>query len=216
MATRPDEMTDKEYLAAVRAAREESVRFFSPENRAERELWVAKEFLTNLGVDYLDTELVHVTDDPPDVRFRGAAFEVKEILDPGRRRHAEYKEALEKAKAARKPRDLLEPVRPRDITYAQVCTQIEARLADLEVKYSTGARAQLDLLFYVNLENAFGYVPTPLPPPARWERFGYRSLCILMGRLSGVLIASENAPEFLKNGGARIVLRPRPHETAAI
>ena len=68
--------------------------------------------------EHLATELR--ASDPPDVRFRDAAFEIKEILDEGRRRHADLKEGLEKAKAARVPSDLLEPLTPRDITYNEV------------------------------------------------------------------------------------------------
>ena len=46
------EMTDEEYLIAVRKAREESVHFFASDKRAERELWVANEFLSNLGIQF--------------------------------------------------------------------------------------------------------------------------------------------------------------------
>jgi len=36
-----DEILDRQYLTAIRKAREESVRFFAAANRPERELWVA-------------------------------------------------------------------------------------------------------------------------------------------------------------------------------
>lgn len=202
-----DEMVDEEYLAAVRNAREESVRFFASDNRAERELWVANEFLTNLGVEFEQSELVHVTSDPPDVRFRGAEFEIKEVLDEGRRRHAEYKASVERAITATCPSDLLEHYTPRDITYAEIYTFVEAKVINLATKYSPDARAQMDLLFYVNLEDVHGYVKTPLPSQDRLSPFGFRSVSLVVGLFSGVLMANDTAPEFLKNEAPRIVRR---------
>ncbi len=201
------DMTDEEYLAAVRKAREESVRFFSPKNRRERELWVANEFLTNLGITFDQSELVHIKDDPPDVKFRAANFEIKEILDEGRRRHA--KASLERAYVATSPSELLSDVTPRDITYTEVCALIEARVDELATKYAPDARGQMDLLFYVNLDNVYGYVSTPLPSLKRLRQTGFRSVSLVIGRLSGVLMFTEAAPEFLRKDGVRIIRRPK-------
>src|SRR5690348_13841895 len=52
---------------------------------------------------------------PPDVKFRDAAFEIKEVLDEGRKRHDEYRDHLRRAWAARSPEELLEPYHPRCI-----------------------------------------------------------------------------------------------------
>ena len=82
---------------------EESVRFFDAANKPERERWVANEFLGNLGVEFVESEIQCVADEPPDIRFRSASFEVKEILDKGRRRHLAYKAALEVANSASSP-----------------------------------------------------------------------------------------------------------------
>ena len=209
-------MSDEEYLASVRKAREESVRFFESTNKPERERWVANEFLENLGVKFLQSEIQCVVDEPPDIRFRSASFEVKEILDYGRRRHTDYKAALETAKSATSPRDLLRQVTPRDITYAEVCDLVETEVARFTEKYAPATRGKLDLLFYVNLEDVFGYVATPLPAPSKWESYGFRSVLLVMGRMAGVLMAAQSAPDFLKNGGPRVILKPRGHEKNAI
>ena len=81
-------MTDDEYLEAQRKARAESVEYFSAAKKPEREQWVVRTFLTNLGITYTTTEVIE-GEDPPDVQFRSANFEVKEVLDSGRRRHRE-------------------------------------------------------------------------------------------------------------------------------
>ena len=167
-------MPDDEYLEQIRKARAESVRYFSSKNKPERERWVVVEFLTNLGVSFVESEVQSVVDEPPDVRFRSAAFEVKGILDPDRRRHEEFKAALARAKAATSPKDLLEPATPRDVTYTEVCDQIENEVARFATKYLVEMRAKLDLLFYVNLADVYGYVATPLPSPSTWEQYGFR------------------------------------------
>jgi hypothetical protein len=211
-----EEMSDEEYLASVRKAREESLRFFDSSNKPERERWVVNEFLGNLGLEFTESEIQSVADEPPDIRFRSASFEVKEILDEGRRRHADYKTALAKANSARSPKDLLEPVAPRDITYAEICNLVESEVVRFAAKYAPATRSNLDLLFYVNLENVFGYFATPLPPSSKWDPYGFRSISVVMGRLAGVLTAAQVAPDFLKDGGSRVVLRPREYDKHAI
>src|SRR5688572_24417938 len=93
---------EETYLAEHRKALLESVAFWSPGKKLERELWVAKTFLRHLKVQYAESELVPETSEPPDINFRGARFEIKEILDSDRRRHEEYREKLAKAKSAKR------------------------------------------------------------------------------------------------------------------
>jgi hypothetical protein len=116
-------MTDDEYLEAQRKARAESVQFFRSSNKPERERWVVREFLTNLGLAFDDAEVQSPNHDPPDVKFRDANFEIKEILSEGRRRHQEYKEGLQQALEATSPADLVECTRremSQCLTFARV------------------------------------------------------------------------------------------------
>jgi hypothetical protein len=103
-------MNDAEFIQERIEALEESVEFFSAKNKTEREIWVAESFIQNLNIGYEESEFYSPEKDPPDVVFRDLAFEVKEILDPGRRRHDEYKEELENA---RKATNAQEPTSPR-------------------------------------------------------------------------------------------------------
>lgn len=89
-------MSDEDFIDDRRRALKESIAYFSAKNKAERERWVCLELVQNLGIAYDETEIVSPENDPPDVIFRDARFEVKEILDQGRKRHAEYKAALQK------------------------------------------------------------------------------------------------------------------------
>jgi hypothetical protein len=201
-------MTDEEYLDIQRKALEESVRFFTPAMKGVRELWVVAEFLANLGTAFLPSDLVP-GGDPPDVRFGDAEFEVKEILDVGRRRHAEFKAALEKAKRARSPHELLEDYTPRDITYQEVYQLVEKCVLEVSRKYAADFKKGLDLLFYVNLDDVHGYIDTPLPAPDALRATGFRSVSCVIGPLGIVLMVNDGAPAFLSENGPRIVRRSK-------
>ena len=193
MSDMPDD-----YIQTVVKAREESVRFFSSAAKSERELWVAKEFLENLGVKFLDSELAVPVSDPPDVAFRGALFEIKEIMNQGRRRHAEFKDSLKRARAATSIDELFEQYTPRDITYTEVYALVLERASKLATsKYPLAVRQGLDLLFYVNLEDVHGFVGSPLPAQETIRAMGWRSVSFLMGCISCVIVAQPNAPDLL-------------------
>jgi hypothetical protein len=136
-------MNDDEFLAAVRKEREDNVRFLSNDGKVERELWVAREFLKNLGINFSEEELISPPEDPPDVIFRSLQFEIKDIVDYSR--HGEAKHSLRTAQDAEKPGDLIEPCIARDTTYTEVVNLIEEKARRL--KYAPSTRPNLDLLF---------------------------------------------------------------------
>jgi Putative endonuclease, protein of unknown function (DUF1780) len=200
-------ITRKLGLAERRRALEESVDFFSSKNKLEREKWVVGETITNLGIEYSDDELVPVSDEPPDVRFRGAEFELKEIMDPDRPRHLEYKKALQKARATSDPVDLLQPFTPRDVTLTEIYEKLLGGTSELRSKYAPATCRNLDLLFYVNLEDVMGLVETPFSDVTSLRSQPWRSVTFLMGRRTCVLVARDDAPEFLKAAVGRVIHR---------
>jgi len=201
-------MTDEEYLEAQRKARAESVEFFRAPNKPERERWVVREFLTNLGLVFSDTEVRSPDQDPPDVTFHDANFEIKEILSKGRRRHQEYKEGLQKALEATSPSDLVEMYTPRDFAVFDVCAGVYVEAKELaELKYAADTRKALDLLFYVNITDVSGLQETPFPDLTPIDKLGFRSVSFLMGYRSCTLSAAADAPSFLHGALKRIVHR---------
>jgi len=104
----------------MQEALKESVDFFSPKSKDERELWVGTSFIENLGIPFDEGEFFVSPHDPPDVIFREVRFEIKEILDPGRKRHSEYKHKLNKSYKATKPDDFLEEYTPIDLAPTQI------------------------------------------------------------------------------------------------
>jgi hypothetical protein len=208
-------MTDDEYLEAQRKARAESVDYFGAANKPEREQWVVRTFLTNLGISYTTTELVEGKD-PPDVQFRDANFEIKEVLDPGRRRHQEYKEGLEEAIRATTPRDLVKPAPFNEIAISKVYELILQSGEELaRKKYALELRRRLDLLFYVNLLNTYEFIEVPFPNVTALSSLGWRSVSFAKGFRSCVLTATDNAPIFLRSSVGRIVHRNVEDEAAS-
>jgi hypothetical protein len=205
MAPKVNSMNDDEYIESIRKDCKESVEFYSSSSRHEREKWVANEFLTNLKIIFEQAELEPVTDDPPDVRFRSAEFEIKEILDPGRLRHKESKEALEKAMDAKDAKDFIEHYVARDIKYTEIFALVEVDVKKYADKYPDDVKKSMDLLFYVNLKDTRAYTATPIPPQGELSKYGFRSISFVSGPLSAILMANNDAPEFLRNGGPRVI-----------
>jgi hypothetical protein len=139
-------MENEEFLKDRRCALEKSIEYFSAKNKQERERWVCTEFIKNLGIAFDETEVLSPNDDPPDVTFRDARFEIKEVLDPGRRRHAEYKASLRKAVETSDPLDLVGQFTLQDnITPLQLGNRILKELESFNGHYAPSVRANLDL-----------------------------------------------------------------------
>ena len=193
----PPSHRDQQFLDDLREALEASVDFFSPHRKCERELWDCEAFLSNLSVSFEASELLPQVDDPPDVVFRDARFETKEIMDPGRRRHQEYKEALAKAKSAKDPREMLEEYHPQYLTPEEIGSLVQAELDGLVNRYEPQLVAKLDLLFYVNLKS-HSIEAGPMPQAARFAPYGWRSVSAFIRWGALVLFAAPDAPEFIR------------------
>lgn len=199
-------MDDRAFIDDRIAALKDSVKYFGNKNKPERERWVCTEFLCNLRIPFTDADIQSPENDPPDVVFADARFEIKEILDPGRKRHDEYKQRLVHAERANDPQELLTMFTPKDITLIGVCERVKEALQELGDGYLAGERGGIDLLFYVNLKHHI-LTEGPLPDLAQLREFGWRSIAVLMGWSSFVLYAAEDAPSFLSNNVGHVVHR---------
>jgi len=189
-------MNDAEFIKERIEALEESIEYYSAKNKAEREIWVAEAFIQNLNIEYESSEFHSPEQDPPDVVFRDAEFEVKEILDLGRRRHDEYKAELESTRKATSAQELLRLYRPIDKSIKDIyklCLEATRALT----KYPAAVRASTDLLYYVNLQHVVGLFETPFPDATELELLGWRSVSFVMGHRSCVFTTRLDASDIL-------------------
>lgn len=185
-------------------ALEESVKYYSPQKKEERELWVGNSFIASLNIQFEDDEIKTPEQDPPDVIFRDAEFEIKEILDPNRRRHEEYKKLLEKAYLIKKPDELLTQFRPVEKTITEIYQLCLEKTQSLVNKYAPSVIKSTDLLYYINLQNVMGLIETPFPDTTDLKKLGWRSVSFVMGLRSCVLTTNNNASSFLVSASHKI------------
>lgn len=200
----------KERIQQQVEAVEKSIKDFSNEMKPEGEREICAAFLRCLTIHFKDEEIIPVPkrERCPDVRFRSAAFEVKEILTKGRKRDLEYKQALAEYKNAKTIGDLWENVtiRPKVIPLSDVYSIICAFVGKYTNHYAPTVRASLDLLVYVNisglsLQSESGFSPEY---ESRFSNLGWRSISMLMDccgpvsySVGSVLYLSESGPDFL-------------------
>ena len=142
MGTR--EMTSNEELIASHIqGLEESVAYYSPKNKTERERWVAERFFENLNLAFHESELTFPKIDPPDFIFKGFEFEIKEILDKGRKRHDEYKAELARAKTITNHLELYKLAKPINKSLKEIAELCYEEAHALNSKYNTQFKKEL-------------------------------------------------------------------------
>lgn len=202
-------MRDSDPLEDHREAIRDSVRYFSVEQKAERERYVVKAFLKRMGIAFAEEEVRSVEKDPPDVAFRDARFEVKEIMDEGRERHREYKEKYMKALEATEVSQLFRSFIPKTLDLLETYRLVVEESLALMKKYPASACANLDLLFYINLLDVMRFDDSAILNMSTIRLHPWRSVSFVLGPLAGgVLAARESAPEFLKDLLGQIITPP--------
>ena len=183
-----------------------SVDYFRSDNKAERERWTCRELLLNMNMTAEADSFISPEVDPPDVVYGEARFEVKEIMDRGRRRHAEFRAALDRAPEAADPSQSMKQYAPRDITPAEIGGLVEVRLERLAKKYEPKLQSTLDLLFYVNLIEHH-LKKGPMPSSSSFSSYGWRSVSAVIGWGALVFAAEREAPTFIRDVAGSIAVR---------
>jgi hypothetical protein len=202
-------MDFEKYKDIQLSALREADKFLSNVSKKERELWVVREFLKTLGLDYAEGELDSPSEDPPDVTFGTAHFEVTELMDEGRTRHKEFKERLKRLEAAQSYADILEHEDwDKEVpSPEQLIAKVEKRLGDKI--YGADIMVQTDVILYVNplkhyIDNSRLVISVPEDSPLRQ----WRSVTLLFnGGVAYVLFASASAPAFIREVSGRVIKR---------
>jgi hypothetical protein len=194
---------DEEYLAKLREDAAEAKTFFSNAKKLERERMVVRAFLRCIGEQFADDEVRVGTDEPVDVAFRDARFQIMEILG-GRQRGRELQEREQRYEKAERLSNLLESFAASEPFSLSEGAQFAAEaLAGKASRYGVTNCAKLDALVYVNLKDRHLY-PKPgqltIDPVSatEFDRQGWRSVSILSLPYGVGLAARPDSPEFLR------------------
>lgn len=202
-------MDDADYLRLLTRQAEQANDFLSNARKWERERWVCQRLLHGLNVAHQQDEFSAATQEPPDVLFREARFEVFFVLDQGRRLTDEWREELQRRRNALSLSQLLrrEP-RPRLINAATLQAQLAPTLRKKSQNYRERGidPGTLDLLAYVNLKRDTPNFNTAFPPPSEYLHQGWRSLSLVGPTYVRVLFAHDSAPDFLRRNLGRSIL----------
>lgn len=174
--------------------------YFSGDNKVARELATCGALLRYLGVQFQEEELKPSSEEPCDVGFREARFQVTEVLDKDRKRHKEYKDR-DLGKRASEPSSHW---MPGPMSWAEVVDILIDHISTTrKILYDRGAKANTDLAVYFNHQ---GTCPDPATEPAgvvRLAAMGWRSVSVVHNAGARVLLAQESAPEFLRSAVGR-------------
>lgn len=202
-------MDDSDYLRLLTHQAEQANAFLSNARKWERERWVCQRLLQALNVPHRLDEFSAAGQEPPDVLFRDACFEVFSVLDEGRRLNDDWRAELERRRSAFSLSQLVrrEP-RPRRIGVAELQQRLSPTLRKKAHNYRERGLdlGELDLLAFVNLKRAVPDFNSHFPPPTEFLRQGWRSLSLVGPAFARVLFAHPDAPDFLRNNLGRSIL----------
>jgi D-glycero-D-manno-heptose 1,7-bisphosphate phosphatase len=169
-------------------------------NQEWREKTVVGEFLNRIDLDFSEEELKYIPqiNQPPDVIFRDANFEVTSLLIK-RKPNKEAKERLEILNEAKSINDtLIKMDWPHKITFAEINELVLFELKKKELKYPfINDRNTLDILIHFR-EPFFPDMKSEFPIPHDIISQGWRSVSILISSYAIVLYASSSAPNFIR------------------
>jgi len=207
MSQEPD-ADDKELLESICRGLRKSVAFWSPESKVEREIYAVRTLLQHLGIEHDPNEIRPEPAEPPDINFRDARFEIKEMLDEGRRRHDEYRKKLERALRATSAREVMEQYTPTDLTFDEINGRLVEILHDTSKHYAATVINQLDLLVYANLLHRVVALDSRVPNSSSFAGYGWRSVSAVRGSMACVFFARADAPDFLRSRVGKPLARP--------
>ncbi len=189
--------TGTEYLEKLRKHASDTRTFLSNNMKPERERSVCRAFLRTIGLPFQEQELVAPTDEPADVAFRTARFQIREILEPDRRRGDDWRGKEKKYSEAKSLDDVMEHNSPpASVSLFELVPEIVDALSEKAQKYGTGCN-DIDALVYVNLGNRFLAPNSDMPNLDELRSQGWRSVSVVFPPYGVILFARSAAPDFL-------------------
>jgi hypothetical protein len=205
---------EKQYLESLVTAAKETVDLFSNKNKTKRERMVVRAFLRCLDIEFSETELVIGPEEPVDISFRSARFQIREMLGD-RKRGVVLRERLKRFQAAKSINDVIDPwISSKPLSFAELSQDLAKSLSDKASKYDVEGCGKLDALVYVNLGGRHLYPLIPKLDAAvahELDQQGWRSVSMVFVPYSAVAIGKPDCPNFLRHKAGRIRMKwPHP------
>lgn len=190
--------SDRKYIDDLIRHTEETIRFLSNDMKPYRERCVCAALLRCLGITFSPAQIQSNRNDPPDVSFTSASFEVIELYDKRRKRLAEYRARLEELKRAKFIADtLVDLPQPTPISYHEINEEIARALGSKSRRYGKQFCSTLDALVYIGLPGRFLDITSPIPDFAGLISQGWRSASFVSPPFSHVAFCGGDGPQFL-------------------
>jgi len=136
--------SDNGFLAKLREHADPARRLFSNPQTPKRERMVVRAFLRCIGEVFEDSEIVASSEEPIDVRFRVADFQIMEIVGDNKR-GLEWRRRQDRYRDAQRIADLLEPYTPsQPMSFDDAAQLVADRLSAKVARYGAAACASLD------------------------------------------------------------------------
>lgn len=178
-----------EYLKSAKEGLEESKDFFSNKNKIERELWVLREFLSYLPIDFDESELSSSKQEPNDVSYFNFGFQIKEIQSLNRKRGQEYKDKLNSITESTKLENLFEQYSPIHIPLNDALPNVVSELERHRTHKYGDEAINIDVLIYLNLsETTYTKDPVKYLP----EEFSFWQSVSLVSNNCAIVLACND------------------------
>ncbi len=205
---------ERQYLKSLVTVAKETLDLFSNKNKTKREQMVIRAFLRCLGVEFSETEIVVGPEEPVDISFRSARFQIKEMLG-GSKRGVILQKRLRRYQAAKSINDVTDPwSSSKPLSFAELSQDLAESLSDKASKYGVKGCAKLDALVQVSLRGRHLYPLVPKLDPTvayQLDQQGWRSISMLFIPYSAVVVAKSDCPKFLRDEAGRILSKwPHP------
>ena len=202
-------MDDSNYLRLLTIQAEQANAFLSNARKWERERWVCQRLLQGLNIPYHNEDFIQASQEPPDVLFGDARFEVFFVLDEGRRLNDEWREELQRRRSAYSLSQLVRrEARPKRIPATKLLQRLGPTLHKKAKNYQERDidLGQLDIIAFSSLKREVLDLNSHFPPPTEYLRQGWRSLSLVGPTFARVLFAQPDAPDFLRNNLGRSII----------
>ncbi|MDY7561901.1 DUF1780 domain-containing protein [Pseudomonas sp. 10B1] len=202
-------MDDSDYLRLLTIQAEQANAFLSNARKWERERWVCQRLLQGLNIAHRNEDFTPAGQEPPDVLFREASFEVFFVLDEGRRLNDEWREELQRRRSAFSLRQLVRrEAKPKRISAPELLQRLAPTLRKKAHNYRERGLdlGELDIIAFASLKREVLDLNSHFPPPTEYLRQGWRSLSLVGPTFARVLFAHPDAPDFLRTNLGRSVV----------